>query len=156
NNTVVPWGNERVSVELYGPGCDRLELSLYESGTGRLIGKAPASRAGSPCGCPVAVVRFQPQGDTKYYVRVKGGEAGSACKGEAFHLVVLGGTLHFSTAAGSVVFPADNPAAVAVGAVDGDWQRLGYSSCGPNSRLPKPDFVAQVPFPTLCRERPFA
>ena len=35
-------------------------------------------------------------------------------------------------------------------------QRLSYSSCGPNSRLPKPDFVAQVPFPTLCRERPFA
>jgi subtilisin family serine protease len=45
---------------------------------------------------------------------------------------------------------------LAVGAVDGKGQRLAYSSCGPNSRLPKPDLVATVPFPSLCRVRPFA
>jgi subtilisin family serine protease len=44
---------------------------------------------------------------------------------------------------------------IAVGAVDGNGARLGYSSCGPNSPQPKPDFVAQVPFTTLWRERPF-
>src|SRR5207249_534793 len=43
----------------------------------------------------------------------------------------------------------------AVGAVDQDRKRLGYSGCGPNSLRPKPDFVATVPFPCFCRERPF-
>ena len=156
NNGVVPWGNERVSVELYGQGCDPLELLVHESGTGKLVGSAPASRAGSPCGCPVAVVRFQPQTDTKYFVRVQCDKAASADKGEPFHLVVLGGTLRYTTASGSISFPADSSAALAVGAVDGDGERLTYSSCGPNSPLPKPDFVAQVPFPSLCRDRAFA
>jgi subtilisin family serine protease len=32
---------------------------------------------------------------------------------------------------------------------------LEYSSCGPNSRLPKPDFVAPVPFPGVGRTKPF-
>jgi subtilisin family serine protease len=45
---------------------------------------------------------------------------------------------------------------VAVGAVDSDGLRLAYSSCGPNSCLPKPDFVAEVPFPSLWRDRPFS
>ncbi len=44
---------------------------------------------------------------------------------------------------------------VAVGAVDGEGRRAPYSSCGPNSPQPKPDLVAPVPFPSLCRERPF-
>ena len=45
---------------------------------------------------------------------------------------------------------------VAVGAVTNDGQRASYSSCGPNSPLPKPDLVAMVPFPSLWRARPFA
>ena len=42
-----------------------------------------------------------------------------------------------------------------LGCVDEQRRRLAYSSCGPNSRRPKPDFVAQVPFPTRFRDRPF-
>jgi subtilisin family serine protease len=45
---------------------------------------------------------------------------------------------------------------VAVGAVDDRDARLSYSSCGPNSERPKPDFVAEVPFPSLWRSRPFS
>jgi subtilisin family serine protease len=30
-----------------------------------------------------------------------------------------------------------------------------YSSCGPNSRRPKPDFVATVPFASTWRSKPF-
>ena len=47
-------------------------------------------------------------------------------------------------------------AAGAVGAVDSGGKRLFYSSCGPNSCKPKPDFVATVPFASTCRERAFA
>jgi len=44
---------------------------------------------------------------------------------------------------------------IAVGAVDDEGRRCPYSSCGPNSRSPKPDLVAAVPFPTTLRDRPF-
>src|SRR5262249_38249017 len=44
---------------------------------------------------------------------------------------------------------------VALGAVDSQDHRQPYSACGPNSRQPKPDLVACVPFPSLWRERPF-
>jgi subtilisin family serine protease len=44
---------------------------------------------------------------------------------------------------------------VAVGAVDAAGRRLFYSSCGPNSRQPKPDLVAEVPFPSQWRARSF-
>ena len=45
---------------------------------------------------------------------------------------------------------------LAVGAVDADGRRLFYSACGPNSPRPKPDFVAEVPFPSLWRAQPFS
>jgi subtilisin family serine protease len=73
-----------------------------------------------------------------------------------FHLVTLGGGLAYSSSEGSIACPADGRAVQAVGAVDADGRRQFYSSCGPNSKTPKPDFVAEVPFPSLCRERPFA
>ena len=41
------------------------------------------------------------------------------------------------------------------GAVDADGRRAPYSSCGPNSRRPKPDLVAVVPFPSQARAQPF-
>jgi subtilisin family serine protease len=97
-----------------------------------------------------------PQTGTHYYVRVHAETAPAQPAGEPFHVVVLGGGLHCTTTKGSIAFPADGPAAFAVGAVDRDGERLSYSSCGPNSPLPKPDFVAEVPFPSLWRERPFA
>ena len=40
--------------------------------------------------------------------------------------------------------------------VDQAGNRLDYSSCGPNSTKPKPDFVGLIPFPCSSRERPFA
>src|SRR5207249_7164185 len=36
-----------------------------------------------------------------------------------------------------------------------DGRRMGYSSCGPNSSQPKPDFVAPVPFPSSFRAATF-
>jgi Subtilase family len=175
NNSVVPWGDERVSVELYGRGCENLELDVLELNTGNVIGRCRASRDGSPCGSPCAIVAFQPNLGRQYVVRV-------LCKSEvrspmsdirsipfdighrpsdngrfaSFHLAVLGGTLHYTTSGGSIPFPGDGPAVHAVGAVDNDGRRLSYSSCGPNSRVPKPDLVAEVPFPSMWRERPFA
>src|SRR5262249_18698379 len=50
--------------------------------------------------------------------------------------------------------PADCPAVQAVGAVHSDGNRACYSSCG-TSAFAKPDFMAQVPFPSMCRNRPF-
>jgi hypothetical protein len=70
-------------------------------------------------------------------------------------MVALGGDLDYSTASGSIAFPADGPEVVAVGAVDSAGRRVTYSSCGPISPRPKPDLVAPVPFPSLCRDHPF-
>jgi hypothetical protein len=156
SNVITPWGTERVSVELYGPGCSNLELEVYESATGQQIGKALASCEGSPCASPCAFVRFTPQIGSRYFARVRCLPVTSAKQSDPVHLVVLGGGLHYTTACGSIPFPAECPAVLAVGAVDSGGQRLAYSSCGPNSCFPKPDFVAEVPFPSLWRDRPFS
>jgi subtilisin family serine protease len=149
DNGVVPWDDERVSVELCWPTEASYALSVIDARTGAEIGQAPAqSRAGGHC----AVVRFAPKRDGRYLVRVRSSErSGSG----AFHLSVLGGWLERFTERGSIAFPADGPEFVAVGAVDETGRRLEYSSCGPNSRLPKPDFVAPVPFPGVGRTKPF-
>jgi hypothetical protein len=102
-----------------------------------------------------AVVRFNPILYHKYVVKVRLRKGASPTAG-LFHVVALGGTLACSTSKGSIACPADGPAVQAVGAVDTEGRRLFYSSCGPNSKRPKPDFVAEVPFPSLWRERPFA
>jgi subtilisin family serine protease len=73
-----------------------------------------------------------------------------------FHLVALGAMLDQVTAQGSIAFPGDGPEVVTVGAVGSDGLRAAYSSCGPNSKLPKPDLVAAVPFACGARARPFA
>src|SRR5262249_54838742 len=75
---------------------------------------------------------------------------------EKLHLVVLGGSLEYATAPGSIPFPGDGALVEAMGAVTVDGDRLPYSSCGPISQEPKPDLVAPVPFPSLCRARPFS
>jgi hypothetical protein len=99
-----------------------------------------------------AVARFLPTVGRQYVVRLR------QTRGEptSFHLVALGGGLAHATAAGSVCFPGDGPEVVAVGAVGANGERAAYSSCGPNSKQPKPDFVATVPFPSLWRDRPFS
>lgn len=154
NNTLTPWGRERVAVELYGPTRGAFELSIHHRASGEAIGRTllqvdATKRAGR------AVVRFEPEAGATYDVRVRCVDSPSA-ETEAFHLVVLGGALEHTTSRGSIPFPGDGADVLAVGAVDAEGRRIYYSSCGPNSRLPKPDFMARVPFPSLCRERPFA
>jgi subtilisin family serine protease len=151
-NELIPWGNQRISVEMcWQPGPD-YELSVLDGVTGAEVARAsgrPASR--QSCRRCCAVIRFIPEPLHTYLVRarLREGQPGK------FHLAVLGGTLACSRAQGSIPCPADAPAAIAVGAVDGSGQRLCYSSCGPNSSRPKPDFVAAVPFPSTWRQQPF-
>jgi subtilisin family serine protease len=179
-NTLRPWGADRVAVELYGPIGSSYDLQVFDRDTGSLVGQASVRwgfmnsgewRVASseqeaamhsplaarhtplgPGGC--AVVRFLPQADHAYQIRLRGLPQTPAA--DKFHLVVLGGSLDWTTAHGSIPFPADGARIEAVGAVDRQGRRLFYSSCGPNSRLPKPDFVAPVPFASLCRDRAFA
>ncbi|MBM3996657.1 MAG: hypothetical protein FJ303_21260 [Planctomycetes bacterium] len=153
-NTLTPWGKERVAVELYGPTQSAFELSVRDRATGEVIGRSQLQvdatrKAGR------AIVRFEPEPDHTYQIKIRCVEA-PAAQLEAFHLVVLGGTLEWTTPRGSIPFPGDGAKVLAVGAVDARGERAPYSSCGPNSRLPKPDFVATVPFPSMCRDRPFA
>jgi subtilisin family serine protease len=102
------------------------------------------------------VLRFEPEQGAAYYVMVRatGASAGNDASGR-FHLVVLGAGLEVHNRHGSIPFPGDGPGVLAVGAVDATGCRSRYSSCGPNSSRPKPDFVALVPFPSLCRAEPF-
>jgi subtilisin family serine protease len=152
-NLLYPWGRERVAVELYGGTQARFELEVYHHTTGALIGtEKMLCDATEHCGR--AVVRFEPEPGASYDVCVRGPRR--AAGEERFHLVVLGGNLLTTTSEGSIPFPADGAHVFAVGAIDALGQRTSYSSCGPNSRQPKPDFVALVPFPSLCRERPFS
>ncbi len=152
NNTLIPWGPERVGVELYGPTQSAFEVSVWNAnaciGRSRLQTDA-TKKAGR------AVVRFEPEKCATYQVRVRFLDS-TGSKAEAFHLVALGASLACTTPSGSIPFPGDGANVLAVGAVDAKHRRLEYSSCGPNSRLPKPDFMATVPFPSVCRDKPFA
>jgi subtilisin family serine protease len=148
DNVLTPCGDERVSVELCWQAGASYDLFVYDRATAREVGRCLASRDPERAS---ASVRFHPQPGQTYGVRVRlaHGQPGR------FHLVVLGGGLSCATAQGSIPFPADGPEVVAVGAVDGTGRRVSYSSCGPNSAWPKPDFVAPVPFPSLWRPKPF-
>jgi subtilisin family serine protease len=154
-NVVEPWGNERVSVELYGATACPCELLVVDVAAGQMMGRSALhvqTSGGRPWGR--ATVRFEPHESAKYQVFVR-------CTGEPavqdrFHLVVLGGGLACSTPQCSVAFPADGARVQAVGAVDEQGRRHPYSSCGPAARRHKPDFTALVPFPTTLRDRPFS
>jgi subtilisin family serine protease len=153
-NTLTPWGKERVAVEFYGPTQASFELTICDLETGVRIDRAAlhidaTGKAGR------AVARFEPEAGAKYQVKVRCLDAAMP-RMEAFHLVALGGSLEHTTARGSIPFPGDGARVLAIGAVDARGERVPYSSCGPNSKLPKPDFVATVPFPSVCRQKPFA
>lgn len=150
-NLLTPWGPDRVAVELYGPGAAGYEVEVLDGTTGKEVGRSSAPRNARSRDC-CAVVRFVPQSHHRYKVRVR---CATPVPGP-FHLVVLGGSLNCSTSKGSIPCPADGRYVNAVGAVDGNGRRHYYSSCGPNSPRPKPDFVAEVPFASLWRDRPFA
>jgi subtilisin family serine protease len=150
DNGLTPWGeDERVSVELCWPAGSAYTVHVHDAATGAEIGRAPLQ---TPTGGHCGVVRFAPTRGARYSVRVRhaGGPAAP------FHLAVLGGWLDWYHERGSIPFPADGPEFVAVGALEATGRRAVYSSCGPNSALPKPDFVAVVPVLTACRGKPFA
>ncbi len=149
-NTLTPWGAEEVSVELCWQAPSRDFDLIIDDTTSHAVAVQSLARAGNQRKC--AVARFTPRPSHDYAVRVR------LARGEPalFHVVALGGYLKYSTAHGSICFPADGPEVIAVGAVNHDGERTSYSSCGPNSPQPKPDLVATVPFPTLCRSWPFS
>jgi subtilisin family serine protease len=149
DNRVRPWSSERVSIELCCAGSCRYRVQVYDDGAAAELGH---STSGGKSNCGAAIVRFVPESGHRYQVRVRL-DSGTA---QPFHLVALGGDLDCAMASGSIPFPGDGPEVVAVGAVDEEGRRLPYSSCGPNSGKPKPDLVAEVPFSTLWRERPFS
>jgi hypothetical protein len=148
-NVLMPWGEERISVELCWQTNAEYDLCVVDGTARAEVAQSLASAGARRC---AAVARFIPQPHHAYAVQIRlaHGPAGP------FHLVALGASLQFADAWGSIPFPADGPAVVAVGAVGVDGQRMLYSSCGPNSTQPKPDLVAPVPFASLWRARPFS
>jgi subtilisin family serine protease len=146
-NPVRPW-REAVSVEMYWPSGCQYELQVYDVVSGEAVGQAASSHQPGRC---FAVVRLEAQADRRYAARVRLLDG----QPQPFHLVSLGADLDYSSERGSIPFPGDGPAVLAVGAVDERGRRISYSSCGPNSKQPKPDLAAPVPFPSRWREQPF-
>jgi subtilisin family serine protease len=148
DNVLRPYERERVSVELYAQPGARYDVFIHDQDTDAEVGHSLAAERKESDG---VAVRFVPAAYHTYRVRVRlaGGKPGP------FHLVALGGSLGCATRQGSVAFPADGPEVIAVGAVNSSGERMSYSSCGPNSRQPKPDLVAPVPFPSAWRTQPF-
>ena len=146
-NRLLPWGDEPIAIELYGPPAECV-VQLRDHDSGAVLEGADLKTDG---GAATAALRLDVEAGKRYDValRVTGRPKGT------FHVVVLGGDLDIARSEGSIPFPGDGTNVITLGAVDRDHRRLAYSSCGPNSPRPKPDFVAQVPFPSRCRERPF-
>lgn len=148
DNVVCPWGEGRVSVELCTDQATDLELIVQDLTAGREVSRCRLQQGEHR----TAVVRFNPQTGNAYSVRVCAEETAKS----RFHLYVLGGSLRQTRSSGSIPFPGDGPEVITIGAVESDGTRASYSSCGPNSRRPKPDLVAPVPFASGFRSRPFA
>jgi subtilisin family serine protease len=151
DNIVSPWGEEQVSVELYGHSGADYDLFVTDLVTGKEVGRSHTDHHHGERDS--AAVYFQPLLGHGYRARVRHvrGPAGT------FHLCTMEGSLEYTAARASVCFPADGPGVIAMGAEDaGSGHKTWYSACGPNSTQPKPDFMATVPFPSLWRQRPFA
>jgi subtilisin family serine protease len=156
-NTLAPWSKDRVAVELYGPFVGASALNVIDRDSGVIVGESAVSRVQDDRATwGQAVVRFDPEPQRQYQIHLKCVAGAKSDSQSRFHLAVLGANLEYGQASGSVAFPADGARVLAVGAVDRRGQRAPYSACGPNSRLPKPDLVAVVPFPSECRARPFS
>jgi hypothetical protein len=70
DNTLTPWGKDRVAVEFYGPTHSSFEVSICNSATGDAIGRSllqvdATKKAGR------AIVRFEPEAETAYQVKVR-------------------------------------------------------------------------------------
>lgn len=151
-NTIRPYGADRVSVELTMPRAVSYELVIRDQSAGKDVGRA---RTRTVNGVTSAVVRFDPNYGHRYAVRLRA--VTKHAPRERFHVTVLGGKLGEARKAGSIPFPADGAGVIAVGAVDSKGHRHAYSSCGPAGKGTKPDLTATVPFPSNWRpEQPFA
>jgi hypothetical protein len=148
-NRVLPWGNERVSVDLTAPAGSEFDLAIQDLNTGKEVLRGKRISGRDRC-CVTA--RFIPQTGSAYGVLVT---QVRPRRGSSFHLVVLGGGLKYARQRGSIPFPGDGSEIITVGAVDDQGRRLPYSSCGPNGKRHKPDLVAIVPFPNQGRTDPF-
>jgi subtilisin family serine protease len=145
DNLLTPWGDDRVCLALCWAGTARYRLSVWDMSADR------EEAAAAPLSAGCAIVRFRPDPDRDYAVRVQRTDGVPG----RFHLMAMSADLARATAAGSIAFPADGRRVLAVGAVDAEGRRASYSSCGPNSDRPKPDLVAPVPFPSQWRPQPF-
>jgi len=146
DNRLTPWDRSPVSVELTCLPGSEYDLVVIEERSGGTVGEVGTLPGGG------VSVRFRPEETKQYSVRLR------LVKGppSAVRMVVLGAGVEFSTMTGSISFPADGNAMLAVGAVNYEGRRSGYSSCGPGAVCLKPDFVAPVPFPSIWRLQPFA
>lgn len=150
DNPITPWARDPVSVQLYGHPGSEYDLIVLDSENEEVITEAHTDNHHGDW--TSAVVRFLPTEGHGYFVRTRL----TSGHGGPFHLTTMESSLGYTTARASVCFPGDGPEVVAMGAVDYGKHRVWYSACGPNSRQPKPDFVATIPFPSLWRSRPFA
>ncbi len=148
DNTITPWGDDRVSVELCWKPGGRYTMQVVDD-AGVEVNKAVVTCSNDRC---TAVVRFEPRAGERYRVRVRL----IAGVPSTFHLVSLGAWLEYHTAPGSIPFPGDGSETVTIGAVDAEGRRMSYSACGSSALRTKPDFVAAVPFPSSARSRPFS
>jgi Subtilase family len=147
-NAIRPWGGEAVSIELCCQSGSRYELLVEDTTAHQTVGRYGSQVNEDRYSC---VDRFIPQAGHSYTLKVR-----HVCgKDGLFHLVALGGGLQYCSRVGSIPFPGDGPEVIAVGAVNRAGQRVAYSSCGANTAIPKPEFVAAIPFPSLWRSRPF-
>jgi hypothetical protein len=149
DNEVIPWGTDRLSIELCWAGAADYDVRVYDATIGKEIGRSLAQPG---IARKSAVVRFEQDMARPCVVRLRQVRGSPA----RFHMVALGGSLRYSTAKCSIPFPGDGPEVLAIGAVDADGSRVYYSSCGPGLKSSKPDLVAAVPFPSLWRSRPFS
>jgi hypothetical protein len=149
DNALTPWGDDEIYVELYGRAGGTYELHVYDADTGREVGHAATDP--HQVDRLSAAVRFSPVTGHSYRLRVRhvAGPAGD------FHICTTFASLGYTTAGANVCFPGDGKEVVALGAVDEQLHRQGYSACGTNLPRPKPDLVAVVPFPSSFRARPF-
>lgn len=155
DNALRPYVSERVSVELTSCGPAGYEVVLFDPASNREISRQRSTHSE---GSSTVVLRFVPRSGQRYNLRLRRlpGNRGHQPEGR-FHLTVLGGKLQHHVARGSIAFPGDGAAVVAVAAVSDKGRRLSYSSCGPLRHTAKPDLAAVVPFPSVWRpHQPFS
>jgi subtilisin family serine protease len=144
DNPLSPWDDRPVTIEVVTADPRTVTAQVWDTTRQRVVGNFSRAR-------DHVAVRFHPDTDHHYVLRLKHERPSAG----PIRVVALGAGLEQHTAEGSIAFPADGAAVIAVGAVDAQGHRAAYSAGGQVGPLPKPDFVASVPFPSRWREQPF-